>query len=166
VTTQPMTVDAGRVAALISEIGLAAERCREFDVPVQAYRVVASALGLARNLTSSNQMPAGASTGRVVCLCGPARFAAEWRAAWIRLVMAGHAVVGTPDLREELGELTLREEAAAVKAIQAAHFRLIDASDELHIVSRGGYYGDNTRDEIAYALEHGKRVTYLEAPGA
>ncbi|SFQ35429.1 hypothetical protein SAMN04487928_13727 [Butyrivibrio proteoclasticus] len=42
------------------------------------------------------------------------------------------------------------------------HKRKIDMSDEIFVINVGGYIGDSTRSEIAYAIEHGKKVKYLE----
>lgn len=35
-------------------------------------------------------------------------------------------------------------------------------ADEIFVINVGGYIGQSTRSEIAYALAHGKKVTYLE----
>ena len=42
------------------------------------------------------------------------------------------------------------------------HKRKIDMADEIFVINKNGYIGDSTRSEIAYALEHGKKVNYLE----
>ena len=42
------------------------------------------------------------------------------------------------------------------------HKRKIDMADEIFVINVGGYIGDSTRSEIDYAIEHGKRVRYLE----
>ena len=34
--------------------------------------------------------------------------------------------------------------------------------DEIFVINVGGYIGDSTRSEIDYAIEHGKKVKYLE----
>ncbi len=43
------------------------------------------------------------------------------------------------------------------------HKRKIDMADEIFVINVGGYVGDSTRSEIAYAEAHGKPVRYLEA---
>ncbi len=35
-------------------------------------------------------------------------------------------------------------------------------ADGIFVINVGGYIGDSTRYEIAYAMEHGKEVRYLE----
>ena len=42
------------------------------------------------------------------------------------------------------------------------HKRKIDMADEIFVINVGGYIGSSTRSEIAYALETGKKVSYLE----
>ena len=42
------------------------------------------------------------------------------------------------------------------------HKRKIDMADEIFVINVGGYIGDSTRSEIGYAIEHGKKIRYLE----
>lgn len=44
------------------------------------------------------------------------------------------------------------------------HLRKIDMADEVFVVNVGGYIGESTRNEIAYAQAQGKTITYLEEP--
>lgn len=97
--------------------------------------------------------PAGYRS-RVICLCGPRKFTEEFRAAWISLVMAGHTVVGTPDLDTD-------PRSSSSDAVAAAHLRLIELADEVRVVTdESGYIGEGTAAEIAHACEHGKDVTF------
>ena len=41
------------------------------------------------------------------------------------------------------------------------HLRKIDMADEIFVVNVGGYIGESTRREIAYAENTGKKVNYL-----
>ena len=45
------------------------------------------------------------------------------------------------------------------------HKRKIDMADSIYVINVGGYIGDSTRSEIDYAIEHGKKVEYLEPIG-
>jgi hypothetical protein len=50
-----------------------------------------------------------------------------------------------------------------VKArLDEMHLRKIDLADEVLILNVGGYIGESTARELAYAEETGKRVRYLE----
>jgi hypothetical protein len=42
------------------------------------------------------------------------------------------------------------------------HKRKIDLADEILVLNVSGYIGESTRSEIDYALEHGKRIRWLE----
>jgi hypothetical protein len=42
------------------------------------------------------------------------------------------------------------------------HFRKIDLADEIFVINVGGYIGESTMREIAYAEKTGKKVNYLE----
>ena len=43
-----------------------------------------------------------------------------------------------------------------------AHWKKIDLSDAIYVVNVGGYIGSSCKQEIEYALNHGKEVIYLE----
>ena len=43
------------------------------------------------------------------------------------------------------------------------HLRKIDMADEIFVINVGGYIGESTKREIAYAEQKGKKVNYLES---
>ena len=43
------------------------------------------------------------------------------------------------------------------------HLQKIDLADEIFVINPGGYIGESTRKEIAYAERTGKKVRYLTA---
>lgn len=92
---------------------------------------------------------------RVVCLCGSLRFAREIAAERTRLTLE-LAIVLAPESIE--GSVP---DAALLDALGELHLRRIDLADEVRVVDPGGYVGEATRREIAYAESLGKRVTYL-----
>lgn len=49
-------------------------------------------------------------------------------------------------------------------ALDELHKRKIDLSDEILVLNVGGYIGQSTANEIAYAANTGKRIRYLEEP--
>lgn len=49
-----------------------------------------------------------------------------------------------------------------LERIFACHYKKIDLSDALYVVNIGGYIGDATKSEIAYAKAHGKEIIYHE----
>ncbi len=51
-----------------------------------------------------------------------------------------------------------------MRALGELHLRRIDLADEVRIVNPGGYIGEATRREIAYANASGKPITYSHEP--
>lgn len=44
------------------------------------------------------------------------------------------------------------------------HKRKTDMADAIYVINVGGYVGSSTKNEIEYAITHGKEVRYLEEP--
>ena len=91
----------------------------------------------------------------IVCICGSVRFVAELRAANRELTLAG-AIVVAPS---EAGELLTNEQKAALDALQ---LRKIDLADRVLVVNPGGYVGESTSKEIAYARATGKPTSFTD----
>ena len=89
----------------------------------------------------------------IVCLCGSTRFVAELRAVNRELTLAGVIVVAPT----EAGEVITEEEKAALDAI---HLRKIDLADRVLVVNPGGYIGESTSREIAYARATGTPISF------
>lgn len=92
----------------------------------------------------------------IVCLCGSARFAAELRAANRALTLAGVVVLAPV---EADGPVTDEQRTA----LGALHLRKIDLADRVVVVNPGGYVGESTAAEIAYARAAGKPVSFTGA---
>jgi hypothetical protein len=102
----------------------------------------------------------------IVCLCGSTRFWREFQRQSLAETLAGKIVLsigaasGTDD--EHFGNLP-REEYERVKAmLDELHLRKIDLADEVLILNVGGYMGESTRRELAYAMTHDKAIRFLE----
>lgn len=98
----------------------------------------------------------------IVCICGSVRFADEMRAANRDLTLAGVIVLapgvlggGGPD-----GDESITAEQKA--ALGALHLRKIDLADRVLVVNPGGYIGESTSREIAYARAAGKPVWFSD----
>ncbi len=105
----------------------------------------------------------GAGAAKVVTLCGSTRFEAEFAEVNRRLTMQGCVVLS-------LGMFTLPDLPGYDWAIDtsdirgrlgAVHFQKIRMADEVYVVDPGGYLGESTRREIAYAESLGTPVRYL-----
>lgn len=107
--------------------------------------------------TSSNRAP-------VIVLCGSSRFKDQINAENRRLTMAGNVVLSLGFFgHAELPELDWDTDATELKRLaDRLHFQKIDMANIVHVVNPGGYIGESTRREIAYAESQGKPVTSLE----
>ncbi|HCX84669.1 MAG TPA: hypothetical protein DHV14_05950 [Micrococcales bacterium] len=97
----------------------------------------------------------------IVCLCGSTRFVEEMAAANRDLTFAG-AIVVAPGVFSRTdgrggGEPITAEQKAALDAL---HLRKIDLADRVLVVNPGGYIGESTSREIAYARANGKPVSF------
>lgn len=95
---------------------------------------------------------------RTVCLCGSTRFMEAFYDANMRETLAGRIV-----LTVGMSSKGDRQPTEGQKvALDALHFHKIELADEVLVLNVGGYIGDSTRREIAYAKSLGKPVRYLE----
>ncbi|MGW4944085.1 hypothetical protein ACWEOZ_21155 [Actinoplanes sp. NPDC004185] len=101
----------------------------------------------------------------IVCICGSTRFADEMNAANRDLTYAGVIVVAPavfPRAEDhEAADMITDEQKAALGAL---HLRKIDLADRVLIVNPGGYIGESTSREIAYARATGKPISFTD-PG-
>ena len=89
----------------------------------------------------------------IVCICGSARFIAEMRAANRELTLNGVIVVAPSDADES--------PTSVQKAVlDAVHLRKIDLADRVLVVNPGGYVGESTEREVAYARAAGKPISF------
>ncbi|MBR4639448.1 MAG: hypothetical protein IKO79_02665 [Butyrivibrio sp.] len=103
----------------------------------------------------------------VITLCGSTRFKEEFMMAQKRLTLEGNIVIsvglfghsGDEEVWDGMDEGTLSK---TKEMLDDMHKRKIDMADEIFVINVGGYIGDSTRSEIDYAIEHGKKVRYLE----
>lgn len=102
---------------------------------------------------------------KIVCLCGSTRFYKQFQEANYRETMNGKIVLSVgfyPHAQNEMhGEqvgITVEQKCA----LDELHKRKIDLADEILVLNIGGYIGDSTRSEIAYADSINKPIYYLE----
>jgi dienelactone hydrolase len=96
----------------------------------------------------------------IVCICGSTRFVDEMRAANRDLTFAGVIVVAPGVFSPaEDHELITDEQKTALGAL---HLRKIDLADRVLVVNPGGYIGESTSREIAYARATGKPISFTD----
>lgn len=103
---------------------------------------------------------------KVITLCGSTRFKDEFISVQKKLTLEGNIVIsvglfghtGDREVWENMDEGTLTK---TKEMLDDMHKAKIDMADEIFVINVGGYIGDSTKSEIAYAKLHGKRVNYL-----
>jgi hypothetical protein len=104
---------------------------------------------------------------KIICLCGSSRFVAEMAVIAWEFEKDGHIVLGLHLLptgypTKCADHLAEAENVAA--QMDALSLRKIDLADQVFVVNIGGYIGDSTAREIAYARAHGKDLRFLLSP--
>ena len=108
---------------------------------------------------------------KVITLCGSTRFKDTFMEVQKRLTLEGNIVIsvglfghsGDGEVWENMDEGTFTK---TKEMLDDMHKSKIDMADEIFVINVGGYIGDSTRSEIAYAEATGKVVKYLEDPDA
>lgn len=93
----------------------------------------------------------------IVTICGSTRFRAEIAEANRMLTLAGHIVLAPGVFVHDGDELTEQQK----EELNRLHFAKIDLAQWIYVVNPGGYLGESTRREIAYARRSGKAVRAL-----
>jgi hypothetical protein len=114
-------------------------------------------------MKSQQTPPSPEGEATVVTLCGSTRFEAEFAEINQRLTLEGCVVISLGMFRlPDLPDYDWASDSAGLKArLGALHFQKIRMADEVYVVDPGGYLGESTRREIAYAESLGKPVRYL-----
>lgn len=100
----------------------------------------------------------------IITLCGSTKFKEAIHAENMRLTMEGKLVISLGVFgHTDLPDYDWTTDASDLKRmLDALHRQKIDLADAVHVVNPGGYYGESTAAEIAYAESFGIPITYLE----
>ena len=100
----------------------------------------------------------------IICFCGSSRFISEMSVMMWEAEKMGKIALGLHLVPMEYAkcEHHLAESQGVAEQMDALHLKKIDLADRVFIVNVGGYIGESTRREIAYARERGKNITWLE----
>jgi hypothetical protein len=96
----------------------------------------------------------------VITLCGSTRFKDKFLETQKRLTLEGNVVISV-GLFGHSGDDEVWSEGVK-EMLDRQHLAKIDLADEIFVINVGGYIGDSTRREIAYAEFKGKPISYLE----
>lgn len=97
----------------------------------------------------------------IVCICGSTRFKDEISQARADLTLAGQIVLGPEILVRSDSADSGPHDSETKDMLGLLHLKKIDLAGWVYVVNPGGYIGDSTRAEIAYAMRTGKEVQYL-----
>ena len=97
---------------------------------------------------------------KVVTLCGSTRFKEQYMEVQKQLTLKGCIVISVGLFGHSGDEEVWKP--GTKEMLDDMHLRKIDMADEILVINVGGYIGESTKREIAYAEEKGKKVNYLE----
>lgn len=97
---------------------------------------------------------------KIITLCGSTRFKEQFLETQKRLTLEGCIVISV-GLFGHAGDGEVWKPGVK-EMLDDMHKRKIDLADEIFVINVGGYIGESTKSEIAYAQETGKKVNYLE----
>lgn len=109
---------------------------------------------------------------KIICLCGSTRFIALFAETAWELEKQGSIVLGCHLLPHLGADGQPRPEHHAAEAenvkeiLDELHLRKIDLADEVLVLNVGGYVGESTSNEIAYARRTGKPIRFFESGAA
>ena len=98
---------------------------------------------------------------KVITLCGSTRFKDEFLETQKRLTLEGNIVISVGLFGHSGDDVVWTE--GVKDMLDRQHLAKIDLADEIFVINIGGYIGDSTRREIAYAEYKDKSITYLES---
>jgi hypothetical protein len=99
----------------------------------------------------------------IVCLCGSGRFRDAFAEAECHETLAGKIVLTIGCNTKDIARTV--DLAHHKPMLDELHLRKIDLADEVLILNVGGYIGESTGRELAYAQLQGKAIRFLEARG-
>jgi hypothetical protein len=103
----------------------------------------------------------------IVCLCGSTRFYRDFMEANYRETVVGNIVLSVgfyPHAASEMHGEGVGITPEQKEALDALHLQKVAMADEVLVLNRGGYIGQSTARELAYARQLGKRIRFLEEP--
>lgn len=113
-----------------------------------------------------NEEPSQPPRPTVVCLCGSSRFYKEFQEAAYEETMAGRIYLSIgfcPCAADKNHGECVGHTSEEKLFLDELHKRKIDMADEVFVVNAGGYIGDSTKSEVAYAIRKDKPIRWLEA---
>jgi len=99
---------------------------------------------------------------KIICLCGSTRFIDTFNEWQKRLTYEGKIVLSIEIVNSQAVDTDPQHCNSILKdMLDELHLRKIDLADEVLVLNVGGYIGESTTREIAYACKIGKPIKYL-----
>lgn len=95
----------------------------------------------------------------VITLCGSTRFKKEFDEENERLTLEGNVVLSIGIAKESTG---IKNGTPEKEMLMAIHRQKVRMADRIHVINYDGYVGEHTKEEIKYAFELGKDITFME----
>jgi len=95
---------------------------------------------------------------KVITLCGSTKFKTEFLEVQKQLTLQGNIVVSV-GLFGHSGDTEVWE-SGTKEMLDDMHKHKIAMADEIYVIDVGGYIGESTNSEIAYATSLGKPIRY------
>lgn len=97
---------------------------------------------------------------KVITLCGSTKFKDDFIREQKRLSLEGNIVISV-GLFGHSGDDEVWKDGTK-EMLDEMHKRKIDMADEIFVINKNGYIGSSTKSEIEYAIDHDKKVNYME----
>ena len=96
----------------------------------------------------------------IVTLCGSTKFKNEFITVQKKLTLQGNIVISLGLFGHSGDSEGLSKDTEEM--LREIHREKIDMCDEIYVINKNGYIGENTKNEIEYAIKKGKKVRYYE----
>lgn len=101
---------------------------------------------------------------KVITLCGSTRFKDKFLEVQKKLTLAGNIVISVGLFGHSGDDEVWTDHTKEM--LDDMHKRKIDMADEIFVINVGGYIGDSTASEMAYATKTGKIIRFYNNPNA
>jgi len=93
---------------------------------------------------------------KIIVLCGSIKFKDKFQEIYEKLSLEGNLVL-MPIFFENTDEELIDKDL-----LMKIHKQKIDMADEVHFINVDKYFGSDSIDELIYAQQHKKKITFLE----
>lgn len=96
---------------------------------------------------------------KIITLCGSTKFKKEFEEINKKLTLEGNVVLSLGIFSHTDGEQLSDKQ---IKMLKDIHKQKIAMSDEIFVINKNSYIGNGLKEEIEYAKQLNKGISYLE----